>query len=129
GQNKLIWSLGLRNPYTFAFQNGTGRMFINDVGENTWEEINDGLPHKNYGWSIIEGFRTTQTPPVDYMDPLFVYSHSQFPSAAIIGGAFYNPVYNTYPATYSGKYFFADLNNAWIHYIDPTLGSPTAQNF
>src|SRR5205814_10017150 len=39
GQNKLIWSLGLRNPFTFAFQRGAGRMFINDVGEGTWEEI------------------------------------------------------------------------------------------
>src|SRR3954471_17285805 len=37
GQNRLIWSLGLRNPFTFAIQPGTGRMFINDVGQGSWE--------------------------------------------------------------------------------------------
>jgi glucose/arabinose dehydrogenase len=42
GDNRAIWALGVRNPFTFSFQNGTGRMFINDVGQNTWEEINDG---------------------------------------------------------------------------------------
>src|SRR5262249_40944848 len=47
GPNQTIWALGLRNPYTFSFQNGTARMFINDVGENTWEEINDGIAGSN----------------------------------------------------------------------------------
>ena len=37
GNNRSIWALGLRNPFTFAFQPGTGRMFINDVGQDTWE--------------------------------------------------------------------------------------------
>jgi glucose/arabinose dehydrogenase len=129
GKNKLIWSLGLRNPYTFAFQNGTGRMFINDVGENTWEEINDGIAHSNYGWNTIEGFRTTQTPPTDYRDPLFTYNHSTNPGAAIIGGAFYNPNYSSYPASYTGKYFFADLNNAWIHTLDVSGATPIVANF
>ena len=43
GQNRAIWVVGLRNPYTFTFQPGTGRMFINDVGQSTWEEIDDGI--------------------------------------------------------------------------------------
>ncbi len=43
GDNRAIWALGLRNPFTFAFQPGTGRLFINDVGETTYEEIDDGL--------------------------------------------------------------------------------------
>src|SRR6185295_16132849 len=43
GQNKAIWAMGLRNPFTFAFQPVTGRMFINDVGQSTFEEINDGI--------------------------------------------------------------------------------------
>src|SRR5689334_3487711 len=53
--NRSIWALGLRNPFTFAFQPGTGRMFINDVGQNTWEEINDGMAGSNYGWPTTEG--------------------------------------------------------------------------
>src|SRR5205085_503575 len=43
GANRAIWALGLRNPYTFAVQPGTGRLFINDVGASTWEEIDDGV--------------------------------------------------------------------------------------
>src|SRR5207302_736117 len=37
GPNRAIWAMGLRNPFSFAFQPGTGRMLINDVGEDTWE--------------------------------------------------------------------------------------------
>ncbi len=36
-----IWAYGLRNPFTFAFQPGSGRMFINDVGQYKWEEISE----------------------------------------------------------------------------------------
>src|SRR5438552_3949007 len=86
GINKAIFALGLRNPFTFGFQRTTGRMFINDVGQSTWEEINDGIGHSNYGWPIIEGFRTTQTPPTDYRDPLLTYDHSNF-QTAIVGSA------------------------------------------
>src|SRR5262245_36696012 len=39
GKYRAIWALGLRNPFTFTFQRGTGRMFVNDVGQSTWEEI------------------------------------------------------------------------------------------
>ena len=59
GVNRAIWALGLRNPFTFAVQPGTGRIFINDVGQNTWEEINDGIAGSNYGWPTTEG-ETTQ---------------------------------------------------------------------
>src|SRR5207253_2950044 len=72
---RAIWALGVRNPFTFAVQPGTGQIYINDVGENTWEEINVGVAGANYGWSTIEGFRTTQTPPANYHDPLFAYHH------------------------------------------------------
>src|SRR5262249_24081641 len=58
-KGQAIWALGLRNPYTFAFQIGTGRMFINDVGQNTWEEIDDGLAGANYGWPATEGNQGT----------------------------------------------------------------------
>ncbi len=128
GQNKLIWALGLRNPFTFAFQRGTGRMFINDVGQDTWEEVNDGIARSNYGWPGIEGKRTTQTPPADYRDPYYVYSNvgSQI---AIIGGAFYNPTYPAYPSTYEGKYFFADLGAGWIRTLDTSLAAPAAVDF
>src|SRR5262249_23115468 len=58
GINQLIYVLGLRNPFTFAVQPGTGRIFINDVGEATWEEIDDSIAGGNYGWrgGATDGF-------------------------------------------------------------------------
>ena len=73
GENRLIWALGLRNPFTFAFQPGTGRLFINDVGQSTWEEINDGVAGANYGWPNEEG--PTSPPDPTYTDPIFFYAH------------------------------------------------------
>jgi glucose/arabinose dehydrogenase len=140
GANRAIWALGLRNPFTFGFEPGTGKMHINDVGETTWEEINAGQAGANYGWSIIEGPRTTQTPPPNYVDPLFAYRHP-FSGAdpttvgiAITGGAFYvrpgASLATPFPDAYNGDYFFADLGSGatagnWIRRFDTATGSST----
>ena len=123
-KNRAIWALGLRNPFTFAFQNGTGRMFINDVGENTWEEINDGLSGANYGWPITEG----ETTDPRFVSPLFTYGHGSGPTVgcAITGGAFYNPATVRFSG-YVGKYFFADNCSGWIRTYDPA--ADTASGF
>ena len=125
GNNRSIWALGLRNPFTFAFQPGTGRMFINDVGEVTWEEINDGVAGSNYGWPDTEG--VTSNPA--FRSPLFVYAHgaSATTGCAIAGGAFYNPQTVQFPPNFVGKYFFADLCSGWIRAFDPATG--TASGF
>src|SRR5205823_13486043 len=111
-KGKAIWALGLRNPYTFAFHPVTGQMFINDVGQNSWEEIDDGLAGSNYGWPATEG--NTGTPPTSpgaYLGPLYTYSHGTgtFQGFAITGGAFY-PTSQRYsnvqfPGNYAGDYF------------------------
>lgn len=121
GANRSIWALGLRNPFTFAFQPGTGRMFINDVGQNTWEEINDGIAGSNYGWPTTEG--PTSNPA--FRSPLFAYQHGGSPTTgcAIAGGAFYNPLNVTFPSSFVGKYFFADLCTGWIRTFDPATGT------
>ena len=87
GLNKAIWAMGLRNPFTFNFHPGNGRMHINDVGAGAWEEVNEGIPGANYGWSFHEGFGGAPT----YNDPLVAYHHSNgTPTGrAITGGAFY----------------------------------------
>jgi glucose/arabinose dehydrogenase len=125
GANRAIWSLGLRNPFTFAFQPGSGRMFINDVGENTWEEINDGIAGSNYGWPITEGTTTDAR----FRSPLFAYQHGTGATTgcAIAGGAFYNPSTAQFPSSFVGKYFFADFCSNWIRVFDPA--ARTAQNF
>ena len=116
-RNRAIWALGLRNPFTFAFQYGTGRMFINDVGQSTWEEINDGLRGANYGWPATEG----ETTDPRFVSPLFVYGHGTGGTVgcAITGGAFYNPQTVRFPSAYVGKYFFADYCSGWIRTYDP----------
>jgi glucose/arabinose dehydrogenase len=126
GDNRAIWALGLRNPFTFAFQPGTGRMFINDVGEGTWEEINDGIAGANYGWPNTEG--ATANP--NFRSPLFAYRHDGVGTAggcAISGGAFYNPDVAQFPADYIGDYFFGDYCRRWIRSYDPV--SNVAEDF
>ena len=126
GNNQAIWSVGLRNPYTFTFQPGTGRLFINDVGQSTWEEINDGIAGSNYGWSICEGF--CAPPNANFRDPLFEYGHgsSSTTGCAITGGAFYNPTTAQFPSDYVGKYFFAEFCTGWIRRFDPATGTAVA---
>ncbi len=117
GLNRSIWALGLRNPFTFAIQPNTGRMFINDVGQFTWEEINDGIAGANYGWPNTEG----PTTDPNFRAPLFAYLHpsSDTGGCAITGGAFYNPTTAQFPSSYVGKYFFADLCSGWVRVLDP----------
>ena len=126
GANRAIWALGLRNPYTFGFQPGTGRMFINDVGQSTWEEINDGIAGSNYGWPTCEGFCSRPNP--SFRDPLFQYGHgdSSTTGCAIVGAAFYNPPVHQFPSSYVGKFFFADACSGWIRLFDPSTGAATA---
>jgi glucose/arabinose dehydrogenase len=120
GDNRAIWALGVRNPFTFSFQNGTGRMFINDVGQNVWEEINDGIAGSNYGWPTCEGFCNPPNP--SFRDPIFAYQNDAS-TCAITGGAFYNPTINQFPAQFVGNYFFADFCGGWIRRLDPANGN------
>ncbi len=119
GANRAIWALGLRNPFTFAFEPGTGRMFINDVGESTWEEINQGQAGANYGWPTCEG--DCNPPRASFVDPIYQYSHAE--GCAIAGGAFYRPSAPQFPAEFVGSYFFADLCGGWIRRLDPGSGN------
>jgi glucose/arabinose dehydrogenase len=120
GQNRAIWALGVRNPFTFAFQPGPGRMLINDVGQATWEEINDGITGSNYGWPEVEG------PANDprFRGPVFAYAHGNTATTgcAITGGTFYNPPNPTFPSAYVGDYFFSDYCNGWIRTLDTSAG-------
>ncbi len=127
GNNRAIWALGLRNPFTFAFQPGTGRMFINDVGQNTREEFSEGVAGTTYGWPFREGDGSgIQAPPAgsvptDFREPLHAYPRSQ--GQTIAGGAFYNPPSVNFPEAYLGDYFFADFGSRRIWNYDPETGA------
>jgi len=111
GKYRAIWALGLRNPFTFAVQPLTGRIFINDVGETRWEEIDEGFKGANYGWPRAEGASA---------DPHFRPPIHSYPVASIAGGAFCpaGMVVN-FPSQYRGRYFFADFVKGWVRVLDP----------
>jgi len=121
GLNRAIWALGLRNPFTFAFNPGgpSPIMLINDVGGGQREEVNPGVAGANYGWPTTEGDFNPATYP-SFTRPRYAYSSAVNPECAITGGAFYNPATPTFPAAYAGTYFFADFCAGWIRRFDPT---------
>jgi glucose/arabinose dehydrogenase len=122
GNNRAIWALGLRNPFTFAVQPGTGRMFINDVGQDTYEEIDEGVTGLNYGWPNYEGPSNNAA----FKAP-FHYYHHNTGGCAIAGGDFYNPATPGFPSEYTGDYFFADYCGGWIKRLD--LSTHTVTDF
>ena len=126
GSLRAIWALGLRNPFTFAVQPGTSRIFVNDVGNSSWEEIDELAAGGNYGWPETEGY----TADPRFRSPVFAYPHegAGLTGAAIVGGAFYDSTQLHYPPEYRGCYFFADYVTGWIMRLDPTSGPPFADS-
>jgi glucose/arabinose dehydrogenase len=114
-----IWALGLRNPFTFAFRGTTNFLYINDVGQSTWEEIDLGQAGANYGWPATEGPTTNPA----YTSPVYYYGHDQ--GCAITGGAFYSPSTPNFPSSYVGKYFFGDYCSGFIRMLDSSTGQAT----
>lgn len=118
---KEIWSLGWRNPWRFSFDRITGDMWIGDVGQDNWEEIDfepkgakGGL---NYGWRCYEGnanFNTTNCGPKDsYVFPVFAYDQNSG-DCSVTGGYVYRGT--KYPGLH-GKYIYADYCSGKIHVI------------
>ena len=125
GQNQAIWAYGLRNPFTFAVQPGSGRIHINDVGQSTWEEIDLGVAGANYGWPASEG---PDNLTAGVTGPLFAYKHSDaapvgsgpggfFIGFAIAGGTFY-PDAAPFPTGYRNSYYFADYVSHFVGRYD-----------
>ena len=127
-QRQRIWVYGMRNPYTLAIQPGTGKLFVNDVGQNTWEEINEcntgGL---NYGWPTAEGISSNSA----FTNPVYYYAHGSGigKGCAITGGSFFNPSSTNYPSQYAGRYFFMDYCNNWIDMLTISGTTYTRSNF
>lgn len=112
-----IWAFGLRNPWRYSFDDpargGTGALIIGDVGQNAFEEV-DYEPRtsgggRNYGWRLREAAHDyDRSQPAAYApltEPIHEYNHTA--GVSITGGFVYRG--NVLPATYRGRYFFADL--------------------
>lgn len=88
-----IWSWGLRNVWRFSFDRATGDMYLGDVGQNQWEEINfepaDSPGGVNYGWNAYEATHvfSGQAPATDVVMPVAEYNHSQ--GCSVTGGYVY----------------------------------------
>lgn len=109
-----IWAFGVRNPWKFSFDRTTGDMWIGDVGQNNWEEV-DVQPAastggENYGWRCYEGFQSFNTSGCagasNYVQPVFVAAHGSPDSwCSITGGVVYRG--SDFPYM-QGAYIFTD---------------------
>lgn len=124
GARKEIWALGLRNPFTFAIRdsnnNSTSQtgvtMYINDVGKDSMEEIDQGIKGGNYGWPACEG-PCPASSNSNFTEPVFSYGHPRGQSRAITGGVFYQA--SQFPSEYRGSYFFGDFLAHFIKRLTP----------
>lgn len=136
GYRPEIWALGLRNPWRFSFDRANGDLFLGDVGQNCWEEIDyqpgSSAGGQNYGWRQMEGLRPfnvsnfddcLQAPitPAGLTLPVAVYDRSL--GTAVSGGYVYRG--QQYPQL-SGVYFYADYSfgNIWsLEQLSPGVWS------
>jgi glucose/arabinose dehydrogenase/PKD repeat protein len=131
------WVWGLRNPYRFAFDPDTpGRVYINDVGQDLREEVDDGVAGADYGWNVREGTCANPAlgpadcgspPPAGITNPIFDYGRSDG-CVSITGGAFV-PNASGWPAAYLGRYLFADYGCGRIFRLDPNGGGFVRTDF
>ena len=113
---RLVWARGLRNPFRFHLDAPTGDVFIADVGEDTWEEVDRvSTPGPNFGWPLFEGpdpfLSCPGAPGTGLSAPIYYYGHAS-PSESIIGAGVYrrpSPGPNRFPPEYEGDYFFSDF--------------------
>jgi len=118
-----IWAFGLRNPFRNGFDRGLGDLYIADVGQNSFEEIDFGHKGANYGWDVFEGFMPFEAGPLtggSAVDPIFAYGRSV--GATVIGGY----VYRGQSEGLHGEYFFADASNGKVFTLHNNGGSWSA---
>lgn len=129
GGKPEIWALGLRNPWRFSFDSKTGDLYIADVGQGNYEEINLQLATskggENYGWRCYEGthaFKTTGCQGVNsYVQPILEYDHTE-ERCSVTGGYVYRG--SAFPAL-DGKYFYGDYCGGQLYYSEQASGTWT----
>jgi glucose/arabinose dehydrogenase len=118
------------NPFKFVIQPATGTIFIDDVGQGTWEEINQLEKEANYGWNTYGGPESDPR----YTNPILAYGHDgdiETTGCSITGGVFYNPKTLQFPSGYVGDYFFADFCSGCIRSrsFAPSTGETSISDF
>lgn len=122
-----IWAYGLRNPWRFSFDAGTGDLLIGDVGQSAWEEIDwapaDSKGGENYGWSQMEGnhpFRDG-TEPANHVPPVHEYDRTGL-GCSVTGGYVYRG--EAIPDL-KGQYVFSDYCDGTIRALQMENGKVT----
>jgi glucose/arabinose dehydrogenase len=133
GQNAHaeIWLYGLRNPFRFSFDSANANLWIGDVGQNSFEEVDMLTPSQggaNMGWNIREGAHAftsscTQTGST-LTDPIFDYDHSQG-DVTVIGGFVYH---GTKMPALAGEYVFGDFSSGRVWSLSGSGTSLTRAN-
>lgn len=108
-----IWALGLRNPWRYSLDEVTKELWIADVGQDEWEEINVvpiNIPRLNYGWRCFEGLANFNisgcNPNTTFTKPVFVYRNTFETGCSVTGGFVYRGSENK---TLEGKYIYTDF--------------------
>lgn len=126
-----VFAYGLRNPFRFAFAPSGGDLYIGDVGEGKWEEVNRGGRGVNYGWPCFEGEAVAGSHPgctavvanrTKVTFPLYAFPHTEG-RVAVVGGDFYRGT--SFPEQYRNAYFFSDYNVGMLSSL--VLKGPVAE--
>jgi glucose/arabinose dehydrogenase len=129
GVQPEIWSYGLRNPWRFSFDRATGDLYIADVGQNNFEEVDVATAAAgtakgvNFGWNIMEGAHClsgTLCDSAGLTPPTFEYAHDQ--GCSITGGYVYRGA--AIPQL-QGLYFFGDFCQGWVRSFRYQAGTAT----
>ncbi len=107
GARPEIWAHGLRNPWRFSFDRTNGRLFVADVGQDKWEEVDIVEKGQNYGWRIMEGNHCYNPPTgcstIGLQMPIAEYGHDL--GCSITGGYVYR---GSHIRGLAGRYLFGD---------------------
>ncbi|MFE5009917.1 PQQ-dependent sugar dehydrogenase [Streptomyces sp. NPDC056637] len=125
-----IWSYGLRNPWRFSFDSGTGDLLIGDVGQSDWEEIDwasaDSQGGENYGWASMEGTHPFRggTEPANHVPPVHEYDRNGL-GCSVTGGYVYRG--DAIPDL-QGQYLYSDYCDGTVRALTIENGEVTGQS-
>ncbi len=133
GTCQEVYAFGLRNPFGLAMDPNAAatRFFINDVGQSTWEEINENTPGANYGWPVREGPCAISVPCTPnlptgngFTDPIHWMDRDE--ASSVTGGAFV-PNGIGWPSEFTGAYLFGEYSYGKIYRLNRTSTTGTDQ--
>ncbi|HEY0153239.1 MAG TPA: PQQ-dependent sugar dehydrogenase [Longimicrobium sp.] len=127
GGRPEIWAIGLRNPWRFAWDREAGTLFVADVGQSAWEEVNvvaASAAGLNYGWNVMEGAHCypsgSTCDTAGKVLPALEYGHGD--GCSITGGYVYR---GSAMAALRGTYFYSDFCRGWLRSFRMSNGAVT----